>query len=268
LSVTEHSKFLIAIPARRASTRLPDKLLLDLTGKPLLAHSIERARDAAARLKTGNGISASVVVVCDDEKLAKAAQAADCRPVMTGSCDSGTERIVAALPDLPGAEVVVNLQADEPEMPIEWILAANDAFDTARQADVVTIAVGLLDGEAAVEDPNVVKVVLDHKGYAMYFSRATIPVVRSGGRAPQPRALAHVGLYAYRREFLERYRQLPASELEAAECLEQLRFLQAGARIKVLVRTDRERHARGIDTEADYREFVQRHQAWASRNQA
>jgi 3-deoxy-manno-octulosonate cytidylyltransferase (CMP-KDO synthetase) len=248
----------IAIPARRASSRLPNKLLQNETGKPLLAYTIERAALVSASSFLQRERTQDVWVVCDDAALAAVARRCGVGAVMTGECVSGTERIVAALPELPSARVIVNLQADEPEMPVEWILATIEAFEVDPQTDVATVAVPIFEGEAALDDPNVVKVVLDHNGYAMYFSRAAIPAVRSGGRIPVPRALWHVGLYAYRRDFLERYSQLPPSDLEAAECLEQLRFLQAGARIKVLVRSDRERHGRGIDTADDYQQFVER----------
>lgn len=254
---TPHS--IIAIPARRASSRFAEKLLQRATGKPLLAHTIERAlavyevgsREAQAQ-------SSRVWVVCDDEALAAVARNCGVGTVMTGECASGTERIVAALPHLPVCDVIVNLQADEPEMPVAWIRASIDALAGDPHADVATVAVPIEDGEPALADANVVKVVVDHAGCALYFSRAPIPFVRQGGRLPRPRALWHVGLYAYRRSFLERYRDLPASDLEDAECLEQLRFLQAGVRVKVVVRPDRHLHGRGIDTESDYLAFVQR----------
>ncbi|MCH8147031.1 MAG: hypothetical protein IH987_03435 [Planctomycetes bacterium] len=101
----------------------------------------------------------------------------------------------------------------------------------------------------------------DHAGYAMYFSRAAIPHLRPGGVCPSPRALGHLGLYAYRRAFLKRYGELPESTLEEAECLEQLRFLQAGAKIKVVIPENYDVDVRGIDTEDDYRAFVARRNA-------
>jgi 3-deoxy-manno-octulosonate cytidylyltransferase (CMP-KDO synthetase) len=238
---------LIVIPARRASTRLPDKLLRRETGKPVLHHTIERALAA--------GVDASRVwVVCDDTALAEVAEAAGVGAVLTGECASGTERIVEALPSLPDCDMILNLQADEPEMPLEWMTACL----TAGGADVVTVAVPVMADEPALDDPNSVKVVLDHDSCALYFSRAAIPALRQGGRAPTPRALRHVGLYAYTTEFLRRYPALPASELEECECLEQLRFLQAGARVRVLVQSEHAGHVRGIDTADDYRQFVER----------
>jgi len=249
---------LIVIPARRASTRLLDKLLLCETGKAVLAHTIERAQAAAAVA----GACTPVCVVCDDLALAEIAEDCGVQSIMTEHCDSGTERIARALPSLPPCGAIVNVQADEPEMPAAWIVAALQACQEP-EVDVATVAVPIAAGDAALDDPNAVKVVVDHASRALYFSRAPIPAVRQGGRAPSPRALRHVGLYAYRVAFLKRYFELPPSELEQSECLEQLRFLQAGARIRVLVQTE-PTHVRGIDTADDYREFV-RKQLAASR---
>lgn len=245
---------LIVIPARLRSTRLPRKLLLAETGRPLLAHTIETARSALSGV--------AVWVACDDEALAGAARAAGAGVVMvTDDCESGTARIWRALPEFPPAEIVVNLQADEPEMPADWIARCAQALRDEAAADVATMAVPLSAGDAAVNDPNRVKVVTDHAGYAMYFSRSAIPYLREGGACPSPRALGHLGLYAYRTSFLKRYGELPTSPLEQAECLEQLRFLQAGARIKVIVAESQESDVRGIDTEDDYRAFVSRRNA-------
>lgn len=236
--------------------RLPRKLLLAETGRPLLAHTIEAARNPFADVE--------VWVACDDESLAEAARAAGASVVMvTEECESGTARIWRALRELPESEVIVNLQADEPEMPGEWMAGCAQALLDDPCADVATVAVPLCDGDAALSDPNRVKVVTDHAGYAMYFSRAPIPHLRKGGVCPLPRALGHVGLYAYRRPFLKRYGQLPKSPLEEAECLEQLRFLQAGAKIKVIVAENHHVEIRGIDSEDDYRAFAAR---WRTRH--
>jgi len=247
---------LIAIPARRASTRLPDKLLLKETGKPVLQHTIERAREAAERSRSLGGPAVHVAVVCDDPELAEVARQSGVHAVLTGPCDSGTERIARALGALPVCSAVANLQADEPEMPVDWIAACLRASREER-ADVVTLAVPIDAGDPALNNPNAVKVVLDHQSYGMYFSRLPIPALREGGRPPRPRAFRHVGLYVYSTAFLQRYLTLPASDLEESECLEQLRFLQAQTRIKVLVRTE-QMNVRGIDTIEDYRAFVAR----------
>jgi 3-deoxy-manno-octulosonate cytidylyltransferase (CMP-KDO synthetase) len=250
---------LIVVPARRASTRLPDKLLLRETGKPVLQHTIERALEAAEL--AGDGESRRRVwVTCDDPELAAVATACGVGHVLIAQADSGTERIARSLPALPSSHSIVNLQADEPEMPAAWIADCQNACQAAG-TDVATVALPLQEGDAALQDPNAVKVVVDHRGFALYFSRAPIPAVRQGGKPPSPRAWRHVGLYAYSTAFLRRYFDLPASDLEQSECLEQLRFLQAGARIRVLLKTEANVHVRGIDTEEDYRAFVARRQA-------
>jgi 3-deoxy-manno-octulosonate cytidylyltransferase (CMP-KDO synthetase) len=247
---------LIVIPARRASTRLPDKLLLSDTGKPVLQHTIERALEAAALLA-----GVRVWVACDDPTLADVARACGVGVVLvTEPCDSGTQRIARALPALPTADVIVNLQADEPEMPAAWIVQCLEACQVPDGPELATIAVPTAATDPALNNPNVVKVVLDHAGLALYFSRATIPYVRQGGTAPEPRALRHMGIYAYTRRFLAGYHELPPSPLEQSECLEQLRFLQAGNRIWVLVQ-ERLSEMGGIDTAEDYRAFCRRQMA-------
>lgn len=243
--------FLTVIPARLESTRLPRKLLLAETGQPLLAHTIAAARASSPDV--------DVWVACDDEALAAAAGDAGAGVVMvTEYCESGTARICRALPELPAAEVIVNLQGDEPEMPAEWIAACAQGLLDDPSADVTTVAVPLDAADPAVNDPNRVKVVIDHNQFAMYFSRLPIPYLREGSECPKPRALGHLGLYAYRRSFLESYGALPFSPLEEAERLEQLRFMQGGAKIKVIIREVHDADARGIDTADDYRAFVDR----------
>jgi 3-deoxy-manno-octulosonate cytidylyltransferase (CMP-KDO synthetase) len=250
---------LIVIPARRGSTRLPDKLLLRETGKAILRHTIERALEAAERIDPPGHAAERVWVACDDAALADVARAAGVSAVMiTEPCESGTERIGRALPKLPPGDVIVNVQADEPEMPAEWIAECMAGFSDNPPPDVVTMAIPV--GEPALWEPSVVKVVLDHNSRALYFSRAPIPFLREGGQRPEPRALRHVGIYAYSRAFLTRYSRLPPSPLERCECLEQLRFLQAGARIRVLVKPEPAGGLRGIDTPEDYQAFVARRQ--------
>jgi 3-deoxy-manno-octulosonate cytidylyltransferase (CMP-KDO synthetase) len=255
------TNFLIVLPARRASTRLPEKLLLRETGKTVLQHSIERALAAAEQRMTDTKPVARLVwVACDDPELAAIARACGVGSVLvTEPCASGTERIWRALPGLPSGDVIVNLQADEPQMPADWIADCAGALERLPQADVATVAVPIGDGDPALENPNAVKVVLDHHSCALYFSRSCIPHVRQGSKAPRPRGLRHVGIYAYTRAFLQRYPELPRSDLEQGECLEQLRFLQAGARIRVLVREPPPDGLRGIDTIEDYREFAARY---------
>ena len=254
----------IVIPARRASTRLPEKLLLCDTGRTVLEHTIDRAL-AGARLSGSDDDEAirRVWVACDDEELAKAARRQGVGVILTHEeCSSGTERLWRALKSLPETDVVINLQADEPEMPAEWLADCMTAFrGDENDPDVVTVAVPIEAGDVAFFDPNVVKVVVDHRSRALYFSRASIPFLRAGGESPTPRGLRHVGIYAYSTRFLSRFAELPASDLENCERLEQLRFLQAGARIEVLVRPEPSVATRGIDTADDYRQFVERYHA-------
>ncbi|MFO0947115.1 MAG: 3-deoxy-manno-octulosonate cytidylyltransferase [Planctomycetota bacterium] len=253
---------LIVIPARRASTRLPEKLLLAETGRPLLAHTIDRAIDAVAALGDAPlDPQSRIWVVADDEALLRVAEACGVGGVMTGHCESGTERIWSALPSLPDAEVVLNLQADEPEMPADWIVDCIRGFSESDPPDIVTVAVPIRADDPSLNDPNFVKVVVNHRGRAMYFSRATIPALRKGGVLPNPAALGHLGIYAFSTKFLKRYPDFPQSPLEKCECLEQLRFLQGGSSIKVLVKEDA--HFRGIDTPEDYRAFVDRKRGMA-----
>ena len=261
---------LIVIPARRASTRLPDKLLLAETGKSVLQHTIESALTAARSLgKKEAEARERVWVACDDPELAAIATACGVGvALVTEPCGSGTERIHLALPQLPPADVIVNLQADEPEMPPEWLTRCVSLFEANDPPDVATVAVALEASDPGMTDPNVVKVVLDHRLRALYFSRATIPHLRVGGAAPTPRALRHVGVYAYSREFLRNYDRLPASDLESCECLEQLRFLQAGTRIGVAVQPRPSEQSQGIDTAEDYRRFVERCAADRSKRSA
>lgn len=255
--VRQPMNFLIAIPARRHSTRLPEKLLLAETGRTVLAHTIEAGQRALAEVH-----DAEIWVLCDDDALATAARAAGAQVVMvTEPCESGTERIWRALGELPPTDIIVNLQADEPDMPAAWIRQCVDSLTSDSAADLATIALPLSADHPGITDPNQVKVVIDHAGRALYFSRAPIPFLRGGGVVPEPRALGHVGLYAYRRSFLARYAQLAVSPLERAECLEQLRFVQAGACIRVVVPGNIRGFTRGIDTREDYRAFVQRFQS-------
>jgi len=247
-------KAAIVIPARLESTRLPRKLLLAETGRPLLAHTVERALAAAA---ASDGLITEVICAVDDESLAEAARAAGAGAVMTPvDCPSGSDRIAIVARDLD-CDVVVNLQGDEPEAePGSLVTVARlleeGAASLASPAPMGTLAVPIRS-EAEADDPSVVKVVVDQGGNALYFSRAKIPHLREGG-APATR-LRHLGIYSYRREFLLSYASLPASELEDSEKLEQLRALSAGHSIKVAVV---ESSPAGIDTIDDYRAFVER----------
>ena len=244
--------FHIVIPARYASSRFPGKVLADLGGRPMVAHVAERARASGAR---------SVLVATDDQRIASAARAHGVECVMTRADHaSGTERIaeVAATQGWSDATIVVNVQGDEPL--IEPALIAQVAAALARDAEVsVSTACHPIRDADSVANPDVVKVALDARGRALYFSRAPIPFARDayaglfdGARPAPPVGLPfyrHIGIYAYRAGFLRAYAALAESPLERFEALEQLRVLWHGHRIAVAVST---RVAPpGVDTPAD-----------------
>lgn len=235
--------FVVVIPARYASTRLPGKPLREIRGKPMLEHVWRRGRESDAR---------EVVVATDDTRIAAVAENFGAAVCMTGGQHrSGTERI-AEVADLLGwddSSVVVNLQGDEPAMPPSLINQVASLL-VCSNADLATLA-SPLTSQVDFENPNVVKVVCNQQGDALYFSRAAIPYARDAAGAARAReaALHHHGLYAYRCGVLRRLVTTPPSPLELAEQLEQLRALSIGLRIRVGIPTVRP--GRGVDTEAD-----------------
>jgi len=243
----------VIIPARTASTRLPRKLLLCDTGKSVLQHTYEAALNAALPL--------GVCVAAGDEEIAKDVVRFGGYVERTrGEFQSGTDRIafVARKPRLAGIDIIVNLQGDEPEVSGETIDRVIELLQQDSQAVMATLATPITDEQQWL-DPAAVKVVCDHRGRALYFSRAPIPYRRNvagpAGETESARTLLHIGLYAYRREFLLRLAGLPPTPLEKAESLEQLRVLESGYQIAVGVV---EEATCGIDTDADYRAFVRR----------
>jgi 3-deoxy-manno-octulosonate cytidylyltransferase (CMP-KDO synthetase) len=222
--------FVVLVPARLASTRLPGKPLADIAGLPMVVRVAQRAAAAGAD---------QVVVAADDERIVQACSAHGVRSLLTrGDHASGSDRLAEActLLGLDGAQVVVNVQGDEPL--IEPQLIRDCAKLLQRRSDcVMSTAAHPIDTLQDYQDPNIVKVVLDAQGLALYFSRAPIPWQRDGGPAlPQdPPALRHVGLYAYRADFLRRFPALQPTALERCEALEQLRVLWHGHRIAVHV---------------------------------
>lgn len=217
--------FLVAIPARFASTRLPGKPLLPIGGKPMLQHVAERALAAGAR---------EVVVATDDARIAEALQLPGVRVCMTSSEHaSGTDRLAecARVLSWPEDAVVVNLQGDEPFAPAAGIRQVADLLVRSGQ-EMATLATPFADWTQFL-DANAVKVVADERGRALYFSRAPAPWPRDAvGQVPDT-ALRHIGIYAYRAGFLKRLSALPASPLERCESLEQLRALENGYGIAV-----------------------------------
>ena len=217
---------IVVIPARHASTRLPGKPLAEIAGKPLIQHVYERA--ARAR-----GI-AEVVVATDDERILAAVRGFGGRAVMTSTNHrTGTDRVAEAVQAFQ-ADIVVNVQGDEPLIPPEVVeLVAGTLADNpdVPMASVMTRVRSVEERDSS----SVVKVVTDRQGYALYFSRYPIPFVRDAGTEYLP--FKHLGIYGYRKEFLPRFTQLAPTPLECLESLEQLRALENGYRIR-MVETD------------------------------
>lgn len=240
--------FIVIIPARYGSSRFPGKPLADLNGKPMVVRVAEQARKSGA---------AEVIVATDHNGIAAAVEAAGHLAVMTrGDHASGTDRLaeVVARRRYAARQIVVNVQGDEPLVAPALIRAVADNLASRREAHMATAAYPLKDPRE-LGDPNVVKVVLDLAGYALYFSRAPIPYARDAFAKDMqtiPRGLPvyrHLGLYAYRAAFLREFTRLEAPAIERFEALEQLRALAHGRRISVAV-TRTAPHP-GIDTPAD-----------------
>ncbi len=245
------SKSYIVIPARYASTRLDRKLLLRETGKTLLAHTYESASRANR--------PAGICIATDHEEIVREVRSFGGEVYLTPTeLASGTDRVAAVARHLEDVDVVVNVQGDEPEIAGSSIDLAIAMLEAHPDAVMSTLATPVRN-RAQWEDPACVKVVFDAAGTALYFSRAPIPHPRAWDDAllnsEPPVFYQHVGLYAYRREFLMQLAQMPPSRLEKLERLEQLRVLEAGFRIRVGVVDE---PTVGIDTPQDYRAFVSR----------
>ena len=237
-------KFLALIPARYASTRFPAKPLAILGNKPIIQHVYERV----------SSIFEDAYVVTDDTRIEECVKAFGGRCVMTGTHHkSGTDRCFEALEKLgAGFDVVVNVQGDEPFIAASQLETIKQCFADA-ETQIATLVKPFTpdDGIEALENPNSPKVVLDNNNYAVYFSRSVIPYLRGVEKdewLSHHTFYKHIGLYAYRAEVLKEITSMPLGVLEQAESLEQLRWLQAGYRIKVGT-TDVE--TIGIDTPED-----------------
>jgi len=228
---------IVVIPARFESSRLPGKALADIAGRPMIEHVYRRA--AAARSIT------SVVVATDDERIHRAVEAFGGTSRMTSrSHQSGTDRIAEIAGALP-SDLIVNVQGDEPLIEPAMIDEAVAPFSSDASLMMSTLRRRIED-EAERQNPHVTKVVVDREGFALYFSRAPIPFVRSG--SPAAPAWRHVGLYVYRRDCLMRLAALPPTPMEQSEALEQLRALEHGIRIKVV---ETQFDSVGVDTAED-----------------
>jgi 3-deoxy-manno-octulosonate cytidylyltransferase (CMP-KDO synthetase) len=226
--------FTVLIPARFASTRLPGKPLADIAGKPMVVRVAERAMQSGA---------ARIVVATDDERVRAACERHGVATCMSRhDHPTGTDRLAEAAValGLPDDEIVVNVQGDEPLIDPKLVRAVAESLEAHAAASIATAAHPLQDA-AQFFDPNVVKVVVDLAGYALYFSRAPIPYARDAfarkreALPPSFPALRHIGLYAYRVNFLKAYAGLEPTPLERLEALEQLRALAHGHRIAVAI---------------------------------
>lgn len=239
----------VVIPARLASTRLPRKLLLSETGKTVIQHTYESASEASRPL--------GVIVAADSQEIADVVQRFGGQSVLTDpTAATGTDRVAEAARALPDADVIINVQGDEPEIAASAIDLTVRLLEENPQAVMATLATPIRS-RRQLEDPSCVKVTFDAKGRALYFSRSPIPHARDGYDAllaiNPPRFYQHIGLYAYRRDFLFQLAELPPSPLEQVENLEQLRVLEAGHQILVGVVAE---SSVGIDTREDYETFV------------
>lgn len=247
--------FIVIIPARYASTRLPAKLLQDIHGKSVLQRVYEQvARSQATR----------IIIATDDSRIEQAAQGFGAEVCLTAAThESGTQRIAEVIEHqaISDDTIVVNVQGDEPFMPVSCIQHVAELLAHHPEAVMATLATPLSNAEQLF-DPNVVKVVTDQQQHALYFSRATIPWDRQaygdGTPSIQPAQLAqtlrHIGLYAYRAGFIRDYVQKPASPIEQIELLEQLRVLWYGHRIMVGLAEDIP--GPGIDTAEDLQRAI------------
>ncbi|MEO8123037.1 MAG: 3-deoxy-manno-octulosonate cytidylyltransferase [Burkholderiales bacterium] len=237
--------FTVLVPARLASSRLPGKPLADIGGLPMVVRVAQRAALSGA---------SRVVVAADDERIVQACVHHGVEAILTRADHAtGSDRLAEACEQLglAGNDAVVNVQGDEPLIEPSLITACAALLD-AQPDCVMSTAAHAIDSAADFANPNVVKVVLDAAGRALYFSRAPIPHWRdanASGALPQPAPLRHIGIYAYRANFLRRFPSLTASPLEAIEALEQLRVLWHGERIAVHVSALRP--GPGVDTPQD-----------------
>ena len=233
------------IPARFSSTRLPGKPLLEIAGKPLIEHVVERANQSAAK---------RIIVATDDVRIENALKNVSCEVCMTQSSHvSGSDRLAEVVEklELDEQSIIVNVQGDEPMIPAELINQVGYAL-TQHEAAVMSTAAHQIEKLSDIDNPNVVKVVFDQTGRAMYFSRSPIPYDRDNTSLP---VFRHIGVYAYKAKFLREYGSLQASSIEQAESLEQLRVLDNG--FTIMVETVDIDAGVGVDTQEDL-ELVRR----------
>jgi 3-deoxy-manno-octulosonate cytidylyltransferase (CMP-KDO synthetase) len=230
MKATPQQAVVAVIPARYASERLPGKPLADIGGKPMIQHVYERAAEAS--------LVNEVLVATDDERIADAVRSFGGDVVVTpADIKSGSDRIAFVSRSIQGADIIVNVQGDEPFIPPAMIDEAIRPLLQDRSITTATL-IRKIDTEADLSNPNIPKVVVDSEGMCLYFSRSPIPYCRDGASSPwlsHHVYYRHIGLYVYRREFLLRFARLPQTPLELAENLEQLRILESGFQIKAVV---------------------------------
>ena len=224
------------IPARYGSTRLKGKVLADIFGKPLIQHVWERAKKAK--------LLDDLIIAVDDDRVQKVCEGFGANVVMTDKkCVSGSDRIAQAIRNIE-AGIVVNIQGDEPMLDASIIDSLVDVLAKEKDVHMSTAVVKMKKSKDAL-DPNVVKAIVDRRGYAIYFSRCPIPFDREGAGVQY---FKHLGFYGYRKSFLLGFKDLPKSNLEQAEKLEQLRVIEAGYKIKVI---ETEFDTIAVDTKED-----------------
>lgn len=238
------SRTLVAIPARWGSTRFPGKPLHLIAGKPLVQHVWERCQDCKA--------VDAVIIATDDARIVESAASFGAKAVLTlPTHPSGTDRIAEAAQSFPEHDIIINVQGDEPLISPALIDQLAATLRAEPSIPMITAAAVIHDA-AQISDPNVVKVVTDVRGDALYFSRSTLPFVRN----TDPRTIhkRHLGIYGFRRDFLFQFVAWPPSMLEMTESLEQLRALENGARLRVVMTEDL---SPGVDTEEQARAVEQ-----------
>lgn len=227
------------IPARYSSTRFAGKVLAEIKGKPMLQHVWERAKESR--------LLDELIIACDEQKVADAAQGFGAKVVMTAKeHQSGTDRIAEVVNPMD-VKIVVNIQGDEPLIHptmIDGVVRAIMDDDSVYMATIVKRT----EDHSEINDPNVVKAVVDKDDFALYFSRSTIPHLARGSEISAPVYYKHIGLYAYSKDFLFVYKNLAVSGLEKTERLEQLRVLEYGYRIKTI---ETKYDTIGVDTAED-----------------
>jgi len=233
------------IPARFASTRLKGKVLADIAGKPMIQHIWERAKQAS--------LLDDLIIACDDERVAEAAKIFGAKVIMTAKGHiSGTDRIAEVVNPLD-VNIIINIQGDEPLIHPTTIDSVARILLEDKTINMAT-AMKQIEDPALINDPHVVKVVVDKNNFALYFSRSAIPYQAANPKVKSPVYYKHIGLYGYTKDFLFIYKNIPVSMLEKTECLEQLRVLEEGFRIKVI---ETKYDTISVDTPEDLRKVKQ-----------